>query len=230
MPDCAPHLNVSAPQRRGFTLVELLVALVIATLIAIAIVALYGVATRTVTDQQARARGPHAASAALDTLADDLARAILNASVSNEFFVLEPDPQRRSDEPSASLAFCALNPAEGGDPEWTGTRRVTYRLVGDGGADSAWVRIQQPLSGPGSLDGAETNLLVPGVSIFRVELHDGAEWRSNWVGKAGDTARPRAARVVIGAPSWPEQSAELWIPAGHSVTSRLIRQTGVETP
>lgn len=230
MPERVPQAD-SAPRRRhGFTLVELLVALVIATLIAVAIVALYGTATRTVTDQAARARGPHAASAALDTLADDLARAILNAAVSNEFFVLEPDPASRPSEAPARLSFCTLDPAEGGDPDWTGTRRVTYRLESGDAQASALVRIHQPLTGPGSTDGALTNVIVPGATTFRVELFDGREWRSNWVGKAGDEVRPRSARVAVGSPAWPDQTAELFIPAGYSVTSSLIRQSGPAAP
>ncbi len=230
MPDRVPQSTTSLRQRHGFTLVELLVALVIATLIAVAIVALYGTATRTVTDQAARARGPHAASAALDALADDLARAVLNASISNEFFVLETDPVSRPTDASAQLSFCTLDPAEGGDPDWAGTRRVTYRVEGDEAQATALVRIHQPLTGPGSIDGALTNVLVPGATTFRVELFDGREWRSNWVGKAGDELRPRSARVSVGSPAWPDQTAELFIPAGHSVTSSLIREGGATTP
>lgn len=215
--------------RAGFTLVELLVALVIAVLIASVLVALYGIATRTVFDQQARARGPHAASTTLDLMADDLGRAILQAVATNDFFVLENGGTNQPPGVTASLSFCTLDPLQDTTPDWHLARRVTYRVETEGQPAPALLRIHQPLTGPGSVGDPVTNVLVREVDTFSIELFDGSDWQSTWVGKAGDSRRPKIARVVINSTAWkgasPLQRADLMIPAGHSVTSTVIRQS-----
>lgn len=208
--------------RRGFTLVELLVALVIAVLIAVAIVALYGTATRTVTDQQARARGPHAAAQALDGMAEDLARAFFPATSTNDSLILVNGGTNQAPGVTAELSFCTLDPAQGEEPAWAGGRRVTYRLAAEGGA---LLREDQPLTGPGSVEGRSTNVLLTSVQTFQVELYDGTAWQAVWAGTPGRGPRPRLARITLGAPAWPNQSAEVLIPSGYSVTSRLIRSS-----
>lgn len=213
--------------RRGFTLVELLVALVIAVLIAVAVVALYGTVTRTVTDQRARARGPHAAAQALDRMADDLARAFLAAASTNDQIRLENGGTNLAPGVSAVLSFCTLEPAQGEEPDWVGMRRVTYRLAAEGGA---LVREDEPLTGPGSVDGLSTNVLLSAVETFQVELFDGGTWQAAWAGTPGGGPRPRLARITVGSPAWPSQSAELLIPCGYSVTSRLIRGSSADGP
>lgn len=228
MPHRAPQAVTVGRSRSGFTLVELLVALVIATLIAVIIVALYGTATRTVTDQQARAKGPHAAAQTLDIMADDLARAFFHTRTTNDFLVLENGGTNQAAGLTARLAFCTLDPAQGGEPDWAGIRRVTYQV--DSSPGGGLLRVDQPLVGPGSQDGGTTNVMLRGVSTFQVEIFDGTEWQGTWAAKAGDERRPRIARVAIGSPDWPTQQAELMIPAGHSVTSRLIRQSAEATP
>lgn len=227
MSDCASPAAGFPVTRRGFTLVELLVALVIAVLVAVAVVALYGTATRTVTDQQRRARGPHTASQALDRMAEDLARAYLRTASTNDDVSLENGGTNRAPGVSAVLTFCTLDPAQGEEPDWAGIRRVTYRLATEGGA---LVREDQPLVGLGSVEGRSTNVMLAAVETFQVELFDGAEWQSTWAGTPGDGRRPRLARITIGSPAWPSQQAELLIPSGHSVTSRLIRGSDTDGP
>lgn len=226
-------MDLRAPQlvhgRRGFTLIELLVALVIAVLVASVLVALYGVATRTVFDQQARARGPHAASTTLDLMAEDLGRAVLQAAATNDYFVLENGGTNQAPGVTAALSFCTLDPLQDSTPDWNLARRVTYRVDTESFSAPTLVRIHQPLTGPGSVGDAITNVLVREVDTFSIELFDGTEWQAAWVGKAGDARRPKIARVVINSPAWkgasPLQRADLMIPAGHSVTSTLIRQS-----
>lgn len=228
MPERAPQAVARTGRRRGFTLVELLVALVLAVLIAVAVVALYGTATRTVADQQARARWPHAAARVLDLMADDLARAFFHTTVTNDFFVLENGGSNQPAGVTARLTFCTLDPNPGGEPAWAGVRRVTYRV--EAGAEGALLREDQPLTGPGSATGPSTNVMLRDINLFSVEVFDGADWQGAWAAKAGDARTPRITRVAIGSPDWPTQQAELMIPAGHSVTSRLIRQSGEATP
>lgn len=216
------HPEIGSPSRRAFTLIELLVALAIAVLVAGILVTLYRTATRTVVDQGSRARGPHAASVALDQLADDLARAVLQVSSSNDWLTLES-----AGVSNAILAFCTLEPAHGTEPDWAIALRVRYQLEADGSTATRLVRLHRPLTGPGSLGGWQTNVLVPDAETFSVLLFDGAEWLPMWAGKAGDSRRPQAARISIGSSSWSGetglQQADLMIPAGMSATSSVIR-------
>ena len=226
MPSRVPHR--ARLRGGGFTLVELLIGLVITALVAAVLVALYGTATRTVFDQQARARGPHAAARALDQLADDLGRALLTVATTNELLVLTGGGTNQAPGVTASLSFSTLDPIPEGDLPWSTGRRVAYRVEQEGALAGHLVRIHQPLSGPGSLDGAETNVLVRNVDLFTVELFDGSAWQAEWQGNVRDPRRPQLARVVIGSPAWrgetPTQRADLFIPSGLSVTSSLIRQ------
>ena len=129
---------------------------------------------------------------------------------------------------TARLSFCTLDPNPRGEPAWAGIRRVTYRV--DAGMEGALLREDQPLVGLGSQVGPSTNVLLRGLTLFTVELFDGTGWQGTWTAKAGDTRAPRIARISMGAPDWPTQQAECLIPTGHSVTSRLIRQSAETTP
>ena len=212
----------------GFTLVELLIALVLAGLVAALLVGLYGLATRTVFDQQQRARGPHAAALALDQLQADLGRAFLRADDTNDLFTLENGGTSRTDQATAQLAFLTFDPLAEGDPDWAVCRRVRYRV--EPGNPPALLRIHQPLSGPGSLDPPLTNVLLRGLDTFTVELFDGVAWQEVWAGQPAEARRPQAARITIGDAQWrgqhPTQRAEFMIPAGLGVTSTVIRTGG----
>lgn len=210
--------------RNGFTLVELLVALVIAVLVAVVIVGLYGVATRTIYDQQQRARGPHAASTALDQLQNDLGRAFLLASDTNELFTLTDSGTGSATKAATQLSFLTFDPLEDGEPDWALCRSVQYRLEAGGtSAAAALVRIHRPLTGPGSLEPPFTNILSREVETFSVEVFDGTAWRSEWTPNPSDARRPQLVRVELGSSKWPAQRAEFLIPASLSLTTSLIR-------
>jgi hypothetical protein len=161
-------------------------------------------------------------------LGEDLGRALLSAAATNDLLVLEQGGTNQPEGSTASLSFLTLDPTTGEEPDWTIARRVFYRVETEGPLASGLVRIHQPLSGPGSLDPPTTNLLVRGVNTFSIELFDGAAWQDAWSGEAKDGRRPQLARVILGSRTWsgsPTQRAELLIPAGHSVTSTLIRSS-----
>ncbi len=213
--------------RVGFTLVELLVALVIAVVVATLLVGLYGVVTRTVFDQQQRARGPHAASRALDQLGDDLGRAFLLGRGTNDLFTLTAGPAGTEEPGSSQLSFLTYDQLEEENPAWVIAQRVQYRLETEGPLASALVRIHQPLTGSGSLEPPITNALLREVATFAVEIFDGAAWQTTWSSAPGDARKPQAARITLGSPKWPgdspTQQAEFMIPVGLSATSSLIR-------
>lgn len=211
----------------AFTLIELLVALVIAVVVATVLVGLYGVVTRIVFDQQQRARGPHAASRALDQLGDDLGRAFLLAGETNDLFALNAGPAGTAAPGASQLSFLTYGQLEEENPAWVIAQRVQYRLETEGPLAAALVRIHQPLTGSGSLEPPITNALLREVATFTVEIFDGAAWQTMWTSAPGDARKPQAARIVLGSPKWqgdsPTQQAEFLIPAGLSTTSSLIR-------
>ena len=219
------------PSRTGFTLVELLLALVIAALLAGVLVALYHTATRTAGDLRLRAHGPHAVEATLDQLADELRRAILQAAGPEDLFFVEP----ASDTGAAgsSLGFCSREPASDGEPDRARAIRLSYRIGAEPATQEALLRIQQTLTGAGSLDPPLTNRAAQPVAGFAVEVFDGTAWHERWPPpKAQETARPRLVRVAITQPGSAADAAphriEVVLPAGQSVTSSLVR-TGSTT-
>jgi type II secretory pathway pseudopilin PulG len=198
--------------------VELLVALVIAMLIAAAVVALYRITTRTVGDQQARARGPHAAGRVLDRLAEDVGRAVLNADSTGSAFTLYADAV------SPVLSFWTLDPASETEPDWTLVRQVRYQLAGD---PPALARIVQPLTGTGSLGPALTNIVAAGTESWTVSVFDGQAWQPTWPPPEAAGRRPQCLRIELSSTAWPVEGgrvkADLIIPAGLSLTSTVVR-------
>lgn len=211
-----------ARRARGMTLVELLIAMAIAVVLVIIAATLYRTTAQALSGQQARARGPHAANQALAALRDDLAGTILPAEDAACPFVVEPLPESGSE-----LAFCTLRagPVEG-SVVWAVPRRMTYRLAAAGGSTSALVRVSVPLTGPGSQDPPETNVLVKEASRFVVSVFDGTDWRRTWPpGEPGASPRPRLVRAELQVPDGPEggYTTEMFVPAGNSITSTLLR-------
>ena len=208
----------SLRSRSGVTLIELLLALVIATLVVALVFSIYRTTSHAVRGQRQRAQGAPAAAQALEVLRADLTSSIFPADDDNCIFSVS------ATNGSSALSFCALQLLEGeADPKWSRAISVEYRIEGG----SQLVRVVRALLGPGSVDGATTNLLVNDLDTFRVEAYDGADWLDTW---PGDTStkqpQPRAIRAEIasarfkGKTSW---QSEFFIPAGLVVTSSMVR-------
>jgi type II secretory pathway component PulJ len=207
-----------APPRLGFTLVELLMATVIAVLLVAVVFSTYRTASLVRSAQVERRDQGHAAGAALAEAQKDLMRAFLPAGGSACAVALTQTVS------GADLAFCMAEPLETEiDLRWDRIVRVHYRVD-----EGRLIRTSIPVAGPGSMDAPKTNMLAAGVDVFRVSLHDGADWRERWP-VAETNGSPRAARIEIATRDRRSWATEIWIPAGTIFTSRIERTGGVET-
>ncbi|MFH0908061.1 MAG: type II secretion system protein GspJ [bacterium] len=200
----------------GVTLIELLLALVIASLVVAIVFSIYRTTSRAVQGQQERAQGAPAAARALEQLRADL---------TSSFFPAEDDGCAFSiseTNGSTTLSFCSLQLAEGeADPKWSRAMHIEYRIE----AASQLVRVVTASVGPGSVDGSGTNVLLGNLDTFRVEAYDGADWLDTWPGETAE-AQPHAVRVELasarfkGKTSW---QSEFFIPGALVVTSSVVR-------
>lgn len=201
----------------GFTLIELVLALAIAVLVAALAWSLLFTTTDTVERQQDAARGPQAAARAMDLLAEDLTHLFIPAGDE----ACAPALRAAGDEPF-ELSFCRMQ-ASGSTRElpWTEPRAIVYRVGGGDSFTAALLRVSATLSG---VERVETNVLVERIESLRVEFSDGAAWHAGWPPPEGGDLKPRVARVELRLPGRIEPlSAEYWLPAGHVETSRIIR-------
>lgn len=172
-------------RRRGFTLLEAVVALALAALV---LTALYGAVGRAAA---ARTRGAASADrmAAARTLLLGLAaelEAALVPSAADRLVVAAPPA---AGPPWSSLRFVAFRggPAAHADD----VRRLTYRV--EGALPGVLVRRSTDLLAPRGVAEPPGVALVEGVRAFRVRCFDGATWTAAWSG----TELPRAVEVAI---------------------------------
>ena len=199
------------------TLVELLVAVVIAVLLIAVIFSTYRTASVVTGGQKLRAAEAHAAAAALEQAQNDLMRAFIPSGDDACAIVLTQAESR------ASISFCMMEmPENESDLRWARAESVAYRVE-----HARLLKIARPLTGPGSADGVKTNALAEGVDKFAVQLFDGFEWQDHW--PVSTNVKPRAAKLEIATTDKKSWSTEIWIPAGTVITSS-IRRAAVVAP
>ena len=208
--------------RNALTLIELLVAMGIAVLLAAVVFAIYAGALRTLDSQSRWRAAAYPAAAALDVLTLDLSSAVAPWGITNPPFVLAPSPEGAD---GIRLHFFAAMPmsAERG----YAIRELNYTLspsntVGTNGLIRAWrtFRTSDP-------NGVASNGDVWGsVRAIRLEVFDGTEWTNTW-GTGTNASLPQAARVML---TVEDESAsqriasEILIPAGHRIAAPKSRK------
>jgi type II secretory pathway component PulJ len=203
------------------TLIELILAIAIASLVITLVFSVYRTVSVTMQGQDERRRGADAVADAVQRIARDIACTFAPKSDAACKFILG----KGASTPAASqLSFCtAVMPDGETELRWVQLHRVTYR-VGTGSKDTAGLlRESQPLAGPGAFAPPVTNALANDVESFRVSVYDGSEWKDEW---SGDAACPRAARIELTArhgSGTKTFQTEVLIPAGNSVTSTVVR-------
>lgn len=221
--------------RRGATLVELLVALGIASLVIAVIVLAHHALTR----QTGQLDRNQRTAERMDTTLDELRTAL------QSLYIPGPDPDcgltlEQSATNLVRLQFC----------RWAGTpasftnrtpavalEHVTIRYDDTTPGDLLIVR--RSLTGPAALSPDTTNRIPGAWPALRIHLRDGETWKTEWTPPANDNPnvpRPDAARIQLlekpGTPGATERVAAetiVVIPAGLSVTSTVLR-TGTTLP
>ncbi len=231
--------------RHALTLIELLVAMGIAVLLAGVVFAVY-TGTLGTLDSQARWRArAYPAAAALDVLSLDLASAVIPWGITNSPFVLTP---ARDDSEGLKLHFFTAMPASLALSNQPQTQNVFFskpdvrvyairemdyilsssnaaatneRLRAAGGLTRAWqaFRLEDP-------DGIVSNRDVwPGIREIKVEVYDGTCWTNTW-GDGTNLTLPQAARVMLAVQDDPAgwRASEVLIPAGQRIAAPKTRK------
>lgn len=217
--------------RRGLTLIEVVVALAIASVIFSAVFLLYRTTAATALRQHEREAVAFAPAAAFAALRDDVRALIPSRFATNNRLELATT-LLPSGDPASRLVFAAwqLDPTNRGSL-WNEALRVEWSIHGAGTPTAALARVASGLTGPAGRFDA-TNVLLERVASFQVLLHDGSNWMAKWP-PADGTARllePQSVRISLGmrtdggATNW---STDYWIPTGLVVTSSTLRSSAV---
>ncbi len=171
MPSPCPH-----PCRRGFTLVEVLLATALTALIA-TILALLAHALLSAGDAQAgRLRGPFAARAALRSLSRDLSCAF--SPPMEQVVPLKLSTSTEPDQPETSLLLYVPVP-EPSLPLGYDIHQVTYEVHRSGKAARELRRMAAPCSGPGT-NTPMTRILLRGPFAFSMQAVSDASSHDSW--------------------------------------------------
>ncbi len=224
------RLRVLTGSRRGATLVELLVALGIASLV-IAVVVL---AHRALTRQTGQLGRDHRIAERMDTTLDELRTAL------QSLFIPGPDPDcgltlEQSATNLIRLQFCRWAGAPASSTNRTPAvilEQVTLRF--DDAVPGDLLIVRRGLTGPAALTPDTTNRIPGAWPALRIHLRDGETWKTEWkpppANDNPNVPRPDAARIqLLETPDIPgaaeRVAAEILvvIPSGLSVTSSLPR-------
>jgi len=212
------HGRLMTRARQALTLVELLVALALAVVLAGVTFSVVGTAFRGADLQaQHRERGGVTARA-YDALARDLACAACPWEATNPALILAP--------PSNGAGGCALSfytavpDGEADTPDTYALRQTRYFLEALPSGTGCGLVCETaglcPEPGPG---GKSNRTVWAGIRRFEVAVFDGIRWTQSWPG-AGSPGLPHAARVLLGGGSTSEAAVaggDIFIPAGRVV-------------
>ena len=233
--------------RHALTLIELLVAMGIAVLLAAVVFAIYAGVLRTLDSQGRWRSAAYPAAAALDALTLDLTRAVIPWGITNAPFVLDSAPDAAG---GIKLHFFAAMPSSGATrdaPQAPGQsrpgsdvrayfiREMDYTLslpdaAGINGAPRAprgLIRAWRSFRADDSAGIASNQEVWAGIRAVRLEVFDGKLWTNTWDGvKNTNAPLPRAARVMFAVGDEPASrwACEVLIPAGQRIAAPKSRK------
>lgn len=197
-------------RRRGFTLVEAMLAVAIVVLISAALFAALHATHRAADTRDARQAGPAAALEALRGVATDLASAYDPMDSNNPMDLRQGEDSTRTGGPPFRLSFKAsLRPPDAADPRDFEIVDLRYecRVVEPGVTNL--VRIARPAAGQPPDAPFSTGVLIRSSAAAAAQVWDGTNWASAW--PPGAQARlPRGAKVT------------LWLPHGDGTWSGSV--------
>lgn len=198
----ATHASFRPSSRHAFTLVELVVGIVIASLLAAAAATAISQLVRARTAAVAHRQAFSRASDAAARIALDVAGVTRDLNLANSKVQITtfgpPNAARdellllvRSSRPVRGLSEIT-GAAEGSDQE------VQYRIKDDAGKPTLWRRADVALDG--IVDGGGiASPIIAGVSTLSLEAFDGSAWKETW--DSDSDGLPYAVRVVVTAAS-----------------------------
>lgn len=200
------------------TLIELMVALAVATLVFGSAVSVYLVVSRSLHHSLEGSRNN--AYAVLEQLRHDLVASAQSVSTNMQAFVLDCPAHETNTPGLAKLAFTVGRiPAQDTDFSRLEIGRVQYGVIPSGTAGLRLMRETMTLWGPEAMGPAVSNAVMEGVVGFDVSALAEGGWTNVWRSSAR-TLFPRAVRIrldwLAGATS-ETAVVEIFIPAGNPV-------------
>ena len=174
----------SRPNRRGFTLVELIVAIVIGAMVATAITSSLSQLGRAREVARLRMTACRRATDALESIRRDVQSALRSSDLFNTRFRLAPESVRSEvgelDRDQMLLFDESLRPTRPLDYNGEGQEYETqYRIEADADGTALWRR-RDPVPDTYEDAGGIAAPVGEGVVSVRFEAYDGSGWRQDW--------------------------------------------------
>lgn len=204
--------------RSGLTVMEILLALAVATLVVTAALSLYSVVRVSLRQQTRRSETAESTQEALRLCLRDLACAIAPPGRPGPVLRLVSGEGGHVD---TRLEFYCTSFAEGGSATGASKiERVSYTFEKSASLEAvgSLSRVSALFAVGGDAPAPERDTLVGDVIQFDIQLYDGNEWISTW-GSGADL--PKAARVEISVKRGDiaiNLSGEVLVACGHTVT------------
>lgn len=214
--------------RRGMTLLEVLVALAIASVVFAAVFLVYRTAAATAIRQRDNEQTVFAPGGTFAALQRDISHLVPDGIDEQCALKLAAQEDTAAGELS-ELSLCCWQPdAAIREGMWAAAETVAWRVEKPGTRDARLARTSAAATGPGRTV-VVTNYFLPGIARFQLQLHDGNAWLDAWPPElaAGQKAvRPRTLRIALalrdgaGTANW---TTDCIVPIGLVFTSRLER-------
>jgi prepilin-type N-terminal cleavage/methylation domain-containing protein len=185
-------------RREGFTLLEILLALSVLSVILLLLLSAFTGAARVRETLSSRAREFRQIRLVLDRIGTDLMCAFASSSRAESALSLRED--QFSGLPAATLIFTAfqLPDGDGGHPS---SEIVKIRYFPRIGADGVTLELHREQSDLPFIENkipARESTVADGLRGFRIELYDGTTWVKEWpTGGGTKTAMPKKAAITL---------------------------------
>lgn len=185
-------------RREGFTLLEILLALSVLSVILLLLLSAFTGAARVRETLSSRAREFRQIRLVLDRIGTDLMCAFASSSRVESALSLRED--QFSGLPAATLIFTAfqLPDGDGGHPPAEIVKIRYFPRIGADGVTLELHREQSDLPFIENKIPARESTVADGLRGFRIELYDGTTWVKEWpTGGGTKTAMPKKAAITL---------------------------------
>jgi len=203
------RLRNQTPRSRGFSLLELVLAMAMAAMLALSLYTAFNVATRAHRTAMRAVEPIRAGSIAMDIVQRDfesvpppLPADNINDLRLNAPFYGQHQPAGAGD--NDTVAFCSIgaDPIDAGadvteaSPLSEGTRRIEYFVTTDGAEPALIRRVTRNLM-PAMEAHAEDEVLVRGVRSFSLRYYNGTSWQEDWDSTTLDDSLPFSVAITL---------------------------------